>query len=131
MRYISESSHNFQLLHATSSLHKQFVYASIHPSGSSFISLHVVWYNFERDCDQTLVGFVNFKLYHALGLNYPPVIDERLEKATAGVEELMEVVNSEGTIEEQEDEETIRCKTLFKDFKIFLAREVPLSLTSL
>ncbi|KAG6556455.1 hypothetical protein Mapa_002398 [Marchantia paleacea] len=74
---------------------------------------------------ETLVGFVNFKLYHALGLNYPPVIDERLEKATAGVEELMEVVNSEGTTEEQEDEETIRCKTLFKDLKIFLAREVP------
>lgn len=33
---------------------------------------------------QTLLGFVNFKLYHELGLQYPPVLDENLEKAAAG-----------------------------------------------
>ena len=32
---------------------------------------------------ETLVGFVNFKLYHELGLRYPPVLDEKLEKAAA------------------------------------------------
>ncbi|KAL3689931.1 hypothetical protein R1sor_016240 [Riccia sorocarpa] len=74
---------------------------------------------------ETLVGFVNFKLYHSLGISYPPIIDQRLERATAGVEELMEVVNSDGTSDELEDEETLRCKTLFKDLKFFLAREVP------
>ncbi|KAL2631875.1 hypothetical protein R1flu_016561 [Riccia fluitans] len=74
---------------------------------------------------ETLVGFVNFKLYHSLGISYPPLIDQKLEKATAGVEELMEVVNSDGTSDEQEDEETLRCRHLFKDFKFFLAREVP------
>jgi hypothetical protein len=34
---------------------------------------------------QTLVGFVNFKLYHDLGLQYPPILDHRLEKAAAGI----------------------------------------------
>lgn len=30
---------------------------------------------------KTLVGFVNFKLYHELGLRYPPILDDKLEKA--------------------------------------------------
>lgn len=30
---------------------------------------------------ETLVGFVNFKLYHDLGLRYPPLLDSNLEKA--------------------------------------------------
>eukprot|EP00850_Spirogloea_muscicola_P019051 SM000182S03941 [mRNA] locus=s182:192670:197090:+ [translate_table: standard] len=32
---------------------------------------------------ETLMGFVNFKLYHSLGLKYPPVLDPRLEAAAA------------------------------------------------
>lgn len=32
---------------------------------------------------ETLVGFTNFKLYHELGLAYPPVLDPRLEEAAA------------------------------------------------
>ena len=33
---------------------------------------------------QALMGFVNFKLYHELGLAYPPSLDPRLERAAAG-----------------------------------------------
>ncbi|CAI7847997.1 unnamed protein product [Closterium sp. NIES-53] len=33
---------------------------------------------------ETLMGFVNFKLYHELRLAYPPRLDPRLEKAAAG-----------------------------------------------
>eukprot|EP00249_Psilotum_nudum_P022036 c28349_g1_i1 orf=520-2442(-) len=32
---------------------------------------------------ETLMGFVNFKLYHSLGLKYPPILDPRLEAAAA------------------------------------------------
>jgi pescadillo protein len=39
----------------------------------------------------TLLQFVNFKLYHALGVQYPPVVDPRLEEAAAGLESLMQV----------------------------------------
>jgi len=30
---------------------------------------------------QTLVGFVNFRLYHCSGLHYPPVFDREREEA--------------------------------------------------
>ena len=33
--------------------------------------------------------FVNFKLYHSLGLRYPPALDGKLEAAAAGLEALM------------------------------------------
>lgn len=38
---------------------------------------------------QTLLSFVNFKLYHELGLPYPPVLDARLEEAAAELYEVM------------------------------------------
>ncbi|PSC72835.1 GDP-mannose 3,5-epimerase 2 [Micractinium conductrix] len=38
---------------------------------------------------QTLLQFVNFKLYHSLGLRYPPALDGKLEAAAAGLEALM------------------------------------------
>lgn len=32
---------------------------------------------------ETLVGFVNFKLYHSMGLKYPPILDSKLEAESA------------------------------------------------
>ncbi|KXZ46900.1 hypothetical protein GPECTOR_39g394 [Gonium pectorale] len=37
----------------------------------------------------TLLQFVNFKLYHMLGLRYPPVLDKRLEEAAAELAGIM------------------------------------------
>ena len=37
------------------------------------------------DFYQTMLQFVNFKLYHMLGLAYPPVMDTRLEEAARGL----------------------------------------------
>ena len=39
---------------------------------------------------QTLLQFVNFKLYHMLGVRYPPVVDPRMEQAAAGLAAIME-----------------------------------------
>ena len=39
----------------------------------------------------TLLQFVNFKLYHMLGVRYPPVVDPKLEQAAAGLAALMQV----------------------------------------
>ena len=39
---------------------------------------------------QTLLQFVNFRLFHLLGLPYPPVVDPRMEAAAAGLAALME-----------------------------------------
>lgn len=33
---------------------------------------------------QTLLGFVNFKLYHSINVKYPPILDPRLEAIAAG-----------------------------------------------
>ncbi len=40
---------------------------------------------------QTLLQFVNFKLYNTLGVRYPPVVDSRLDKAAAGLASIMQV----------------------------------------
>ena len=39
----------------------------------------------------TLLQFVNFKLYHTLGVRYPPIVDPTLERAAAGLAALMQV----------------------------------------
>lgn len=39
---------------------------------------------------QTLLQFVNFKLYHTIGIQYPPVVDPNMEKAAAGLAAIME-----------------------------------------
>ncbi|CAN6298153.1 unnamed protein product [Urochloa humidicola] len=130
---------------------------------------------------ETLIGFVNFKLYHSININYPPILDPRLEALAAELYALCRymstgsgrvVGNSEsgGTIKEKEDEnnkassksdecelrlaqlqhqlpanepgalmhlveestavdtddnETKECKSLFKNLKFYLSREVP------
>lgn len=39
---------------------------------------------------QTLLQFVNFKLYHIIGVTYPPVVDPKMEKAAAGLASIMQ-----------------------------------------
>lgn len=39
---------------------------------------------------QTLLQFVNFKLYHSVGAAYPPVVDPRMEEAAEGLAAIME-----------------------------------------
>ncbi|PRW18309.1 pescadillo-family BRCT domain-containing [Chlorella sorokiniana] len=45
----------------------------------------------------TLLQFVNYKLYHSLGLRYPPVLDPKLEQAAVGLEALMQDLASSGS----------------------------------
>lgn len=40
---------------------------------------------------QTLLQFVNFKLYNTLGVRYPPVVDPKLDEAAAGLASIMQV----------------------------------------
>ena len=40
---------------------------------------------------QTLLQFVNFKLYNTLGVRYPPIVDPRLDEAAAGLASIMQV----------------------------------------
>lgn len=39
---------------------------------------------------QTLLQFVNFKLYHSLSVHYPPILDSKLEEAAAGLAAIMQ-----------------------------------------
>ncbi|CAL4935415.1 unnamed protein product [Urochloa decumbens] len=130
---------------------------------------------------ETLLGFVNFKLYHSINVNYPPILDSRLEALAAelyalcrymstGSGRVIENSESGGAIKEKEnesnkasskadeselrlaqlqhqlpanepgalmhlveestavdadDDETKECKSLFKNLKFYLSREVP------
>ncbi|KAL6994392.1 hypothetical protein U1Q18_012497 [Sarracenia purpurea var. burkii] len=130
---------------------------------------------------ETLLAFVNFKLYQNINVKYPPILDPRLEALAADLYALSryfdanskapvlesQVVNSsrseqdetqkhgsepdeselrlsqlqhqlpsnepgalmhlveDASIEDADDEETKECKTLFKNVKFFLSREVP------
>eukprot|EP00242_Pyramimonas_sp_CCMP2087_P007284 CAMPEP_0198207012 /NCGR_PEP_ID=MMETSP1445-20131203/10507_1 /TAXON_ID=36898 /ORGANISM="Pyramimonas sp., Strain CCMP2087" /LENGTH=627 /DNA_ID=CAMNT_0043879893 /DNA_START=150 /DNA_END=2033 /DNA_ORIENTATION=- len=48
---------------------------------------------------QTLLEFVNFKLYHSLGLQYPPVLDATKEQAAAGLNAVMhDIASSSGGV---------------------------------
>ncbi|KNA25547.1 hypothetical protein SOVF_005830 [Spinacia oleracea] len=115
---------------------------------------------------ETLLAFVNFKLYHSINVKYPPMLDPRLEALAADlyalsryiasrskeqdnhelasqVDEsqltlaqlqhqlapsepgaLMHLIEEAETVDEA-DEETKECRSLFKDTKFFLGREVP------
>ncbi|XXG45186.1 hypothetical protein AAC387_Pa02g0337 [Persea americana] len=128
---------------------------------------------------ETLLAFVNFKLYHSRNVKYPPILDPRLEALAADLYALSRYVaassrsaqlkpndissgpeqaevkeattadesdlrlaqlqhqlpaNEPGALmnlvedassENEDDEETRECKSLFKNLKIFLSREVP------
>jgi pescadillo protein len=71
---------------------------------------------------ETLLGFVNFKLYHSIKVNYPPILDPRLEALaaelyalcrymTAGSGRVIEKSESEGLIKEKPDEKNAISKT--------------------
>ncbi|KAJ1695495.1 hypothetical protein LUZ63_012193 [Rhynchospora breviuscula] len=131
---------------------------------------------------ETLLKFVNFKLYHSINVKYPPILDPRLEalaaelyalfryvatgsarrpaesKFVASIEEkkdsnekmdtaesqsdlrlaqlqhqlpsnepgaLMQLLEDSNNADDEVDQDTIECKTLFKNLKFFLSREVP------
>ncbi|XP_042480753.1 pescadillo homolog [Macadamia integrifolia] len=133
---------------------------------------------------ETLLAFVNFKLYHSINMKYPPVLDPRLEALAADLyalsryfatnsrltmgdsqavnssgSEQVEVLKKDSQNDESElrlaqlqhqlptnepgtlmhlvkdadgggddgddDEERRECKSLFKNLKFFLNREVP------
>ncbi|KAJ3688184.1 hypothetical protein LUZ61_017348 [Rhynchospora tenuis] len=131
---------------------------------------------------ETLLGFVNFKLYHSINVKYPPILDPRLEALAAelyalfryvatgstrkpsesqsiasieekkdsdetmdtGVKEsnlrlaqlqhqlpsnepgaLMQLLEDSNNDDDDVDLDTMECKTLFKNLKFFLSREVP------
>lgn len=48
---------------------------------------------------QTLLQFVNFKLYHSLAVHYPPVLDSKLEEAAAGLTAIMQDLAQSSTTE--------------------------------
>lgn len=35
---------------------------------------------------QTLLAFVNFKIYNSINVKYPPILDSRLEALAAGID---------------------------------------------
>nr|ADP02205.1 pescadillo N domain-containing protein [Triticum aestivum] len=128
---------------------------------------------------ETLLGFVNFKLYHSINVNYPPILDPRLEALAAELYALSRYMSSgrlpgnpesngliedketennkessktdeselrlaqlqhqlpanepgalmhlveESTADDTEEESVKECRTLFKDLKFYLSREVP------
>ncbi|CAM0949343.1 unnamed protein product [Alopecurus aequalis] len=43
---------------------------------------------------ETLLGFVNFKLYHSINVNYPPILDPRLEALAAELYALSRYMSS-------------------------------------
>ncbi|XP_010660865.1 pescadillo homolog isoform X2 [Vitis vinifera] len=145
-----------------------------HKLRKTFISVKGIYY-------QTLLAFVNFRLYHSINVKYPPILDSRLEALAADLYGLSRyfAANSSATVlgsqavsssgaeqiditkdgtqpdeselrlaqlqhqlpsnepgtlmhlvedascEDEDDEETRECKTLFKNKKFFLSREVP------
>lgn len=128
---------------------------------------------------ETLLAFVNFKLYHSINVKYPPILDPRLEALAADLYALSRYLDNKASMTEskatnfsesdtskdvgmgpnsdeselrlaqlqqqlpsnepgalmhlvqnaaatdEDDSETRECKTLFKDIKFFLSREVP------
>ncbi|KAK3033058.1 hypothetical protein RJ639_035684 [Escallonia herrerae] len=80
---------------------------------------------------ETLLRFINFRLYQSINVNYPVDLDSKLESHS---EELYASYNQSGAlmhlvehvaIEDEDDLETNECKALFKNVKFFLSREVP------
>ncbi|OAY25693.1 pescadillo homolog [Manihot esculenta] len=130
---------------------------------------------------QNLLGFVNFRLYHSVNVEYPPILDPQLEALAAGLYALSRYIDARTSIsaeeskasssslpeqfraqvegteneeseirlaqlqhqlpsnepgalmhlvqdvesENEDDQDTMECKKLFRNMKFFLSREVP------
>jgi pescadillo protein len=55
---------------------------------------------------ETLIGFVNFKLYYSISLKYPPILDPRLEAAAAELYAIVKDLasNTESSLQEDASE---------------------------
>ncbi|RAL38638.1 unnamed protein product [Cuscuta campestris] len=51
---------------------------------------------------ETLLGFVNFQLYHSINVKYPPILDARLEALAADLYALSRVIDSRASIVKSE-----------------------------
>ncbi|VFQ91879.1 unnamed protein product [Cuscuta campestris] len=51
---------------------------------------------------ETLLGFVNFQLYHSINVKYPPILDARLEALAADLYALSRVIDSRASIMKSE-----------------------------
>eukprot|EP00250_Pteridium_aquilinum_P024386 c29005_g1_i1 orf=919-2790(-) len=60
---------------------------------------------------ETLVGFVNFKLYHSMGLKYPPILDSQLEAEAAELYAVMRDLGREGEEVRNSNEESSTLDT--------------------
>lgn len=57
---------------------------------------------------ETLLGFVNFKLYHSMGLKYPPILDPQLEAEAAELYAVMRDLGRESEdLRRKRDEELV------------------------
>ncbi|KAI4383836.1 hypothetical protein MLD38_009632 [Melastoma candidum] len=66
---------------------------------------------------ETLLGFVNFKLYHAMNVKYPPILDPRLEALAADLYALSRYVdaNSRSSVVESEMVESSEPESHLKE----------------
>lgn len=51
---------------------------------------------------ETLLGFINFQLYHSINVKYPPILDARLEALAADLYALARVIDSRASIMKSE-----------------------------
>ncbi|KAG7263409.1 hypothetical protein CRUP_007415 [Coryphaenoides rupestris] len=82
----------------------------------------------------TLMGFINFRLYHSLNLVYPPKLDTKAELTLKAEDDDDYALDSESYMEEDVEQMEARekermeqeaQKKLFEGLKFFLNREVP------
>lgn len=76
---------------------------------------------------QTMLKFICFKLYSDINLEYPPVIDSKLESSAAGLNAI--ITDGKAAVldeDKEEEEEGEREKMLFDGMVFFLSRETPM-----
>ncbi|KAL5764830.1 hypothetical protein ACOSQ2_017424 [Xanthoceras sorbifolium] len=84
--------------------------ARTHKLRKVFISVKGIYY-------QTLLAFVNFKLYHSINVKYPPILDSKLEASAAELYALSRYFDanartSEQVVETQLEESELRLAQL-------------------